>query len=245
MPQRMAQRSPARPLAAVLLALAWASSAFAASLRRSGSSGCPSPVPILHRRADIAAVLEGEGMRTGAELGVLHGAFAQETLARWPSAMQYVLVDLWAPQEHYLDLANAGADEQEDRMRIAVANTKPWENKVLICRNYTTACARRFPRAHFDYLYVDARHDRKGVLEDLHAWWPRVRPDGLICGHDFVTQDEGPEQSGQDWTRNFDGTVDETRGAVRGAVQDFARLKRRQIQVTYRETDWPSWCIRR
>ena len=240
----MAKRCAARLLAALLL-LAGASRALAAPLRRSGLAGCPSPVPILHRRADIAAVLEAEGMRVGAELGVLHGTFASETLSRWPGATQYVLVDLWAPQENYVDLANAGAEVQDERMRSAVANTKAWESKVHICRNFTTACAMRFPRAHFDYVYVDARHDRKGVLEDLHAWWPRVRPDGLVCGHDFVTQDEGPQQSGQDWTKNFDGSVDETRRAVRGAVEDFARRKRRQIQVTYRETDWPSWCIRR
>ena len=206
---------------------------------------CPSPIPILQRRADIAALLENEKLMVGAELGVLHGTFAADTLKQWPSALQYVLVDLWAPQENYLDLANAGEDVQDSRLRDAKANTAPWADKVQICRNLTTACAELFPPAHFDYVYVDARHDRKGVLEDLEAWWPLVRPDGLVCGHDFVTQQEGPQQSGQDWTKNFDGTVDGTGRAVRGAVEDFARRHRRQIQVTYRETDWPSWCIRR
>ena len=159
--------------------------------------------------------------------------------------MQYVLVDLWAQQENYVDLANAPADVQDGRLRDAKANTAPWADKVQICRNYTTSCAQHFRHGHFDYVYVDARHDRKGVLEDLEAWWPLLRPDGLLCGHDFVTQQEGPQQSGQDWTKNHDGTVDATGGAVRGAVEDFAQRHRRQIQVTYRETDWPSWCIRR
>lgn len=27
---------------------------------------------------------------------------------------------------------------------------------------------------YFDFIYLDARHDYGGVVEDLHAWWPKV-----------------------------------------------------------------------
>jgi hypothetical protein len=184
-------------------------------------------------------------MLRGAELGVLHGSYARDTLQRWPSAVEYVLVDLWAPQENYMDLANAAQDVQDKRMNEALANTEPWKEKIRICRNFTTVCATRYPDEFFDTLYIDARHDRLGVLEDLAAWWPKVKNDGLVCGHDFVVQDEGPQQSGQDWTKNFDGTIDTSRRAVRGAVEDWAARHKRQVQVTYKESDWPSWCIRR
>ena len=206
---------------------------------------CPSPIPVLQNRLDIPLVFEQEKMLRGAELGVLHGAYARDTLQRWPSAVEYVLVDLWAPQDNYRDLANAAQDVQDKRLNEALANTEPWKEKIGICRNFTTACATRYQDEYFDTLYIDARHDRLGVLEDLTAWWPKVKSDGLICGHDFVIQDEGPEQSGQDWTKNFDGTIDLSRRAVRGAVEDWALRHKRQIQVTYRESDWPSWCIRR
>lgn len=206
---------------------------------------CPSPIPVLQNRLDIPLVFEQEKMLRGAELGVLHGAYARDTLQRWPSAVEYVLVDLWAPQDNYRDLANAAQDVQDKRMNEALANTEPWKEKIRVCRNFTTACATRYPDNYFDTLYIDARHDRLGVLEDLTAWWPKVKSDGLVCGHDFNTQDEGPEQSGQDWTKNFDGSIDTSRRAVRGAVEDWAARHKRQIQVTYRESDWPSWCIRR
>ena len=206
---------------------------------------CSSPIPVIQKRLDIPGILEQESMLKGAELGVLHGTFARETLERWPSAIEYVLVDLWSPQENYKDLANAAQNVQDQRMNDAISNTRQWSEKIRICRNYTTVCATRYPEEYFDYLYVDARHDRKGVLEDLDAWWPKMRADGLICGHDYVTQDEGPQQSGQDWTKNYDGTIDESRRAVRGAVDDWAKKHKRQVQVTYREADWPSWCIRR
>jgi hypothetical protein len=237
----------ARPAALSLLAalVLLACGACALSSAHESIRAWPSPIPVLQTRADIATVLEQEKMIVGAELGVLSGAFAKEMLTKWPSAMQYVLVDLWAQQENYLDMTNGDAAAQDVRLNEAKVNIAPWAGKVQICRNFTTACATQFPAGHFDFVYVDARHDRKGVLEDLEAWWPLVRPDGLVCGHDFVTQDEGPQQSGQDWTKSADGTVDTSRRVSRGAVEDFARRHRRQIQVTYRQPDWPSWCIRR
>jgi len=37
----------------------------------------------------------------------------------------------------------------------------------------------------FDFIYIDARHDYAGVLEDLRAWWPLLKRDGIIAGDDF------------------------------------------------------------
>lgn len=36
-----------------------------------------------------------------------------------------------------------------------------------------------------DYLYVDADHSYEGVLADLRAWVPHVKPGGLILGDDY------------------------------------------------------------
>lgn len=72
---------------------------------------------------------------------------------------------------------------------------------------------------------------------------------GIISGHDFVSQAEIKNK--QDWTRNYDGTVDGTGQAVRGAVMDFfsnishpSRL--RTISVSYREINhFVSWAVRK
>lgn len=231
-----------RAVAALVLTLACARCAHG---RDRLYKTCPSPIPVIQNRLDIPLIFEDEKMMRGAELGVLHGSYARDTLQRWPSAVEYVLVDLWAPQENYVDLANAAQDVQDTRMNEALANTELWKEKIRICRNFTTVCAKRYPDEFFDTLYIDARHDRLGVLEDLEAWWPKVKTDGLVCGHDFVTQDEGPQQSGQDWTKNFDGTIDTSRRAVRGAVEDWAARHKRQLQITYKEDSWWSWCMRR
>lgn len=47
-------------------------------------------------------------------------------------------------------------------------------------------CQPRFADGTFDFIYVDARHDRLGVLEDLQAWWPKLRRGGLMAGHYYT-----------------------------------------------------------
>ena len=166
------------------------------------------PVPVFKTRDDLAGILERERFSTGVELGVQRGEYSKVILATWKACTKYVLVDLWATQKNYADSANIHQAGQEENMIKALENVKPWQSIITTCRNYTTYCATQFPDQFFDFVYVDARHDRLGVAVDLNDWWPKVRRNGLMCGHDFVTQDDGPQQSGQDWTKNYDGSID-------------------------------------
>eukprot|EP00947_MAST-08B_sp_MAST-8B-sp1_P000574 g574.t1 len=169
------------------------------------------------------------GARVGAELGVQRGAFAEELLSRWTNCQVYVLVDTWArPRGHYADVANVDDATHESFLQETLRRLKPLAEKhgtrLEICRNLTTACADRFADGSFDFIYVDARHDYKGVSSDLEKWWPKIRrgprpaAGGIMAGHDYVTQ---REVAGQDWTLNEDGTRDWTGRVVKGAVDDF------------------------
>ena len=48
----------------------------------------------------------------------------------------------------------------------------PQDGIVEICRNFTSVCVQRYPDESFDYVYLDARHDYKGVAQDLENWYP-------------------------------------------------------------------------
>jgi predicted O-methyltransferase YrrM len=39
--------------------------------------------------------------------------------------------------------------------------------------------------AAWDVVFIDAMHTYEGVLEDIKRWWPRVRPGGVLCLHDY------------------------------------------------------------
>ncbi|CAL6335533.1 unnamed protein product [Bathycoccus prasinos] len=206
------------------------------------------PIEPLKRRNDIGFLLEREGFTIGAELGVRTGNFASRTLQSWKSCSKYVLVDAWVPLDNYKDLANKRADVQEKNFVKTLTKLAQYKEIIEVCRNLTTNCATKFKQNTFDYIYIDARHDFKGVLVDLREWWPLLKDGGIFAGHDYVTNNDlraTHAKTGQDWTLNFDGTIDKTGTLVKGAVDLFSQEVGRQVTVTYREQPYNTWLIRK
>jgi len=54
-----------------------------------------------------------------------------------------------------------------------------------IHRQYSYKAAATFPDGFFDFLYLDSNHTYEFVLSDLLDIAPKVKPDGLILGHDY------------------------------------------------------------
>ena len=205
----------------------------------------PKPVPTFKHRSSLGKILEQEKMTVGVELGVKQGLFSKNILNSWPSCTYYLLVDIWTQQNNYKDTANVPQNRQDAFYATALTNTQHFEDKRHICRNYTSVCVEEVADGFFDFIYVDARHDFKGVYEDLVAWWPKLRTGGIMAGHDYVTQHDGPASSNQDWTTNYDGTKDETETVIKGAVDKFSAKVCRQLTISYREAEWNSWAMRK
>ena len=201
------------------------------------------PLSAFKTRSDLGVILDKMDLKIGVELGVQKGIFASQTLEKWKSVKSYHLIDLWKPQKNYKDIANNMDHDQN--YRETLSRMKPFEKRgvqIKVCRNLTSVCVHEYPNEFFDYVYVDARHDFKGVYMDLNQWWPKLKPGGVFAGHDYVTQIEGPKQSGQDWTVNFDGTIDETGTVVKGAVNKFVKEHQLVLWIGNGES-WPSWAI--
>lgn len=206
-------------------------------------------IPTFKTRNDLGDILNDLSLTSGVELGVQRGRFADATLRKWKSCKRYVLVDLWEHQSNYNDSANYNTSIQDKFKTEALNRMKKFQprTQIEVCHDYTTNCAAKYARSgdKFDYIYVDARHDYKGVLQDLNTWYPLLRPGGVLAGHDYVEQNEGPRSTGQDWTMNYDGTRDLTGRVAKGAVDDFARLHGLQLTISYREPMWNAWATRK
>lgn len=200
----------------------------------------------LKRREGMGAFLEREGFTTGAELGVKKGWFSQQTLETWPSCKKYLLVDIWAHQDNYVESANVDDAQQQQFMEVAQQRLAPWASKTVFMRMYTTQAAAQVQDESLEYVYVDARHDYCGCLEDMVAWWPKVKPGGILAGHDYI------DAAGmravhplEDWALCANGTRHE--GAVQGAVHDFAVQHGLTVAVAYQEAQNPfkTWMVRK
>jgi hypothetical protein len=123
-----------------------------------------------------------------AEVGVAEGDFAAAILARVaPSALH--LIDPWLRQDradYAADPNNAAPDEQERRHGAVVARFRD-APAVRVHRAFSTDQAARFGDGSLDAVYIDAMHTHDAVIADLGAFAPKLKPDGLLFGHDFVS----------------------------------------------------------
>ena len=161
------------------------------------------PVPLTHvtgpegygrtgfeRRIEIVQWLAGPLGYSGAgvELGVKQGEFAESVLDAWPACAAYTLVDPWIHQESYTDVANVADGKHSEFMAEALKRTARFGGKVRVMRNFSFQAAAAFDDCSLDYVYVDAVHDYEGARRDLQDWWPKLRPGGIMAGHDYLDQ---------------------------------------------------------
>eukprot|EP01065_Artemidia_motanka_P024703 TRINITY_DN29604_c0_g1_i1.p1 TRINITY_DN29604_c0_g1~~TRINITY_DN29604_c0_g1_i1.p1 ORF type:complete len:371 (+),score=131.97 TRINITY_DN29604_c0_g1_i1:55-1113(+) len=184
------------------------------------------------------------GLRTGAEIGVNQGYETRLRLDYWsPCVERYHLVDPYSSLQNYKDIANDG--NRNGDMVKAKNLLAQYDKGILVWeRGFSVPVAAKMADKSLDFIYIDARHDYISVLEDLRAWWPKCRPGGLFAGHDFIysnSSDLRPPNSPQDWSVQPDGSRHP--GAVRGAVEDFAKEVRKVVYEVKKPT-FPAWAIR-
>lgn len=148
------------------------------------------PIRTFKFKGELAFLLQEENLKVGVEVGVFRGGFSRWMLDNWRSCERYYMVDLWGPQDHYRQMDSASLAENLKRMEIARRNVEPHAHKATLIRNSSVVAAAGFADASIDFVYLDARHTYDAVRADLLAWWPKVRPGGLVAGEDYMESDE-------------------------------------------------------
>jgi predicted O-methyltransferase YrrM len=54
-----------------------------------------------------------------------------------------------------------------------------------VIQTTSVEASQRFPDASLDWVFIDGIHDYRNVRDDIRAWAPKVKPGGLIAGHDY------------------------------------------------------------
>jgi predicted O-methyltransferase YrrM len=56
---------------------------------------------------------------------------------------------------------------------------------VTDIKGCTWEAAEQFEDESVDFIYIDADHSEPGVTKDIYSWWPKLKPTGLMAGHDY------------------------------------------------------------
>jgi hypothetical protein len=126
------------------------------------------------------------------EIGTWEGGFTQSILEKC-SVTKVYCVD---PYKHfdnseYPDAINRLSQSEFDDKFNSVRNTltSQFNNKVTFIRETSTIASNQFPDESVDFVYIDGNHDYKYVLNDIQAWYPKVKKGGYICGDDIYSID--------------------------------------------------------
>ena len=117
------------------------------------------------------------------EVGVRFGYNLERLLSARPEIL--VGVDHWFPSENP---AENDTDLPRKRLDDIYKNTfKKFVDAppVKLFRGFSTNAAEMFPNNYFDYVYLDADHSFSGCFRDISAWWGKVKPWGILAGHDY------------------------------------------------------------
>jgi SAM-dependent methyltransferase len=82
----------------------------------------------------------------------------------------------WTPSEWHL------------RWRAFLDNLRDadLEQQVRVMRLPSVVASVHFEDGSLDLVFLDADHRREFVLADIAAWWPKLKPGGVLCGHDYT-----------------------------------------------------------
>lgn len=139
----------------------------------------------IYKRTDLPALLVRAGLLgEGAEIGVDRGEHARSILSAWPGKMLH-LIDSWDCQ-----FEAQGAKDLYDSAK-AEAEVRAWaanEPRARIWKQTSNGAAwTTFRPEHrlMDWAFIDAGHGYADAKNDCALWWDRVRPGGVLAGHDY------------------------------------------------------------
>jgi len=92
-------------------------------------------------------------------------------------------VDTWLGSDEHKDdecLSNDGL------YRTFLENIATIRHLIQIVRLPSTVAAATYPDQSLDFVFLDAAHDYESVKADIAAWLPKVKPSGILAGHDYM-----------------------------------------------------------
>lgn len=119
-----------------------------------------------NRRHFLKHLLEKNNFKIMAEVGVRDGRTTFHLLDSIPDLVIYAI-----------DISIHGFYNNE------VA--KKYKNRLIPIQALSSVAADQIPDGSLDLVFIDAAHDYKNVKSDILKYTPKLKPQGLLTGHDI------------------------------------------------------------
>ncbi len=119
------------------------------------------------------------GFKVGAEIGVKEGEFS-EVICR--AGLKLFGIDPYIMYDDYIEpetqeLLNKAMEKTAERLKGF---------DFVLIKKTSMGAVSDFRDESLDFVYIDGNHSFKFVTEDIFEWSKKVKPGGVIAGHDYV-----------------------------------------------------------
>lgn len=133
-------------------------------------------------RLGLADLFHELDYKVGVEIGVAAGWYSDQIMMRNPQLKLYG-VDPWISYEGYTDYKlkstfNKLETEAHDRL-------DKYPNYEFV-KEYSMDALARFEDNSLDFCYIDGNHGDPFITQDITEWYKKVRPGGILAGHDYI-----------------------------------------------------------
>ncbi len=140
------------------------------------------------------------------------------------SDLNMIMVDrfrVYDTKRKVFKIANKSQEDINNAMGKAVVDSKFAEDRRIVMVASTSYASRFVQDALLDFVFIDADHSYESVKRDIKDWYLKVRPGGLVSGHDYG------------------GVLDKAHHSnVKGAVDEFVDEHEYEVQVITKHRIW-------
>jgi len=140
------------------------------------------------RAAEVIKRTIGLDMPSVVEIGVYKGDMSRRLLIH-PN-LCLTMIDPWG--EYVAETYKKSGDEyamhtpeEWDEIKAKALDSVSWAKDRVRVYQGTSEGAAEFFEDTFDIVFIDGDHSYEQTSKDIKAWWPKVKEDGYLGGHDY------------------------------------------------------------
>jgi hypothetical protein len=147
-----------------------------------------------NRSVLLAVAAHGENLR-GVELGLYQANSFCAMLQVCTNVDELIGVDKWEPYEDYIGSSKTPMvrdQKQIEFIRNTAINFIMWSgcaDRATILEMDTIQAAVNYEDESMDFVFFDAHLSQQQLVDELTAWYPKIKQGGLVIGHDYHTRE--------------------------------------------------------
>jgi len=186
-------------------------------------------------RDDLPAFFKKMGFKRGVEVGVYKAEFTKKFCE---AGLEIIGVDPWQAYGDYKE-AYTKHKQNQDRQDFLYEHSMNTMSKCSgdwsFIRKTSMDAVKDFEDNSIDFVYIDGHNGFKYIAEHLWEWSKKVKPGGVISGHDYARTKDARDK----YTYHVKFVIDAYTQARN--IKNFYVLGRKETIRGWRRDKWRSW----